>query len=375
MKLTSSNFRKNYYFSVAPGIDSHPDAIIYIYVGGRNTGKTYSALLYMLEHDMKFVFVKRTMEDVKILCSGSGKFGSKVKEYAEDLSPFVALNRDFNLNIRAFSIIPGLGGFYPCDEAGAPVGDPIGYIVALSAVSKVKGFDLSVADAIIFDEFIPEQWERVNRKEGDQVMQLYKTVSRDREHRGREPLKLIMLANAEMVANPIFDTLELVDTVTFMQLADKHEYFDERRGIYINRVQTSKEFEEKESKSKIYMAMSGTQWAKMALSNEFAYDDFTAVKKVDLRHFKAMCKFIHKHKTYYIYNNENIFYVSIRSNGKMPSIDSYDLSRQTEAERFYYNIVLLLRSISIDGNVLYETYSLYDLLMHFKKHYTVGDHA
>lgn len=373
MKLTSSNFRKGYYFDIADVIKRYPGAIIIAAIGGRNTGKTYSSLVYALQNDIRFVFVKRTIEDVKILCAGNGKISNKARQYAADLSPFVAINRDFGTNIKAFDIIPGLGGFYPCDSDGVPNDDPAGYIVALSAVAKVKGFDLSMCDVIIFDEFIPEVWERINRREGDQLMQLYKTVSRDREHRGKPPLKLILLANAEMISNPVFNTLELTDIVTDMQLKGQHEYYDDPRGICIVRVQTSKEFIEKESRSKIYAAMDGTQWAQMALNNNFGYDDFTAVKHIDMRRYGLFCTFRHKHKLYYIYNNGERWYITSKRNGKCATTDNYDLSRQTECERFYYNVVIMIRSASIDGNVLFEKYSLYDIIMFYKKHYRIGE--
>ena len=51
-----------------------------------------------------------------------------------------------------------------------------------------KGFDLSECDYLIFDEFIPKRHERLNRNEGDQLMDIYMTVSRDRVQRGRGEL-------------------------------------------------------------------------------------------------------------------------------------------------------------------------------------------
>lgn len=371
---TSSNRRDDYYFSVRPSIEAHPLALFYFYVGGRAGGKTYGSLVYLaIDLREKFVFIKRTIEDVKILCAGSGKLGSKMKEYAADFSPFVPINRDLGTNIKAFDIIPGLGAFYPVNDDGTPCGDPVGYIVALNAVAKVKGFDLSICDWMVFDEFIPEIWERVNRREGDQFMQLYKTVARDREHRGKPPLKCIFLANAEQVGNPMFQTLELVDVVTDMQLKGEHQKYLEDRAIYIERINPNKEWMKKEEESKVYTAMSGTQWAQMALNNNFAYDDFTSVKKLDMRHYKLYCRCIHKHKIYYIYNNERIWYISGKANGRISGGEVYDLSRQTEAERFYYDVVTDLRLASIEGNVLYEKYSMFELIMYFKKLYRIGD--
>lgn len=364
---------KKYYYDVSDAINRYPDAVIYGIVGGRNTGKTYSALVReAITEKFKFVFVKRTIEDVKILCAGSGNIKNKQHEFSVDLSPFVAINRDYITNIRAFSIIPGLGAFFPCDEDNNPTGEAIGYIVALNAVSKVKGFDLSVCDEMIFDEFIPQPWDRINRREGEQLMELYKTVSRDREHRGKPPLKLILLANATMAQNPVFDTLEVVDKMVEMQLNDIEEYYDEERGIYLQRLETSEEFRAVEEQSKIYRAMTGTQWAAMALDNSFAYDDFSNVKKLDLRKYKLMYTFVHKRKKYYIYNNGNMWYISGRQNGKAADIDRFDLSRQVEAERFYYRVIMDLRVQAIEDKVLFDSYSIYDLFMNYKKHYNVG---
>ena len=371
---SSTTRRDDYYFTVRPSIESHPDCIFYFYIGGRATGKTYGSLVYLaLDIQEKFVFVKRTIEDVKILCAGSGKLGTKMKEFAADFSPFVPINRDFGTSIKAFEIIPGLGAFYPVNGDGTPSGEPIGYIAALNAVAKIKGFDLSGCDWIVFDEFIPECWERVNRREGDQFMQLYKTVSRDREHRGKPALRCIFLANAQQIGNPMFQTLELVDVVTDMQLKGEHQKHLSDRAIYVELLNPSSAWITKEEGSRIYTAMSGTQWAQMALNNNFAYDDFSAVRRVDMRHFKLFCRCIHKHKTYYIYNNEKIWYVSSKANGRINGGDIYDLARQTEAERFFYDIVLDLRAASIDGNVLYERYSMYELIMFYKKIYRIGD--
>ena len=129
----------------------------------------------------------------------------------------------------------------------------------------------------------------------------------------------------------------------------------------------------KEEQSKIYKTMDGTQWARMALNNEFAYDDFTDVKHIDMRKYSLFAAFRHKKKRCYIYNNDDQWYVTRRQNGKCNNVRTYDLSRQTECERFFYDIVIDLRSYAIDGRVLFDSYSLFDLIMYFKKNYRIGD--
>ena len=118
---------KTYYYDVKNDLDRAPECWAYFAWSGRNTGKTYSTLLYMLETGARFIFLKRTIEDVKLILSGSGKIGSKLSQYGADLSPFKAINRDRATNVRAFSIYKGyLGGFWKCDSENQPVGDPIG---------------------------------------------------------------------------------------------------------------------------------------------------------------------------------------------------------------------------------------------------------
>ena len=136
--------KNNYYYTIADDLEIYPDAWAVFAWSGRSTGKTYSTLKYMLDRDARFIFLKRTVEDVKLMLSGSGKIGSKISIFGADMSPFKALNRDTGENVRAFSIYKGyLGGFWRCDDQNQPVGDPIGYVIALSSIAKVKGFDLS----------------------------------------------------------------------------------------------------------------------------------------------------------------------------------------------------------------------------------------
>lgn len=368
--------KPKYYFDVGDYIEKYPDVIFYIFVGGRKRGKTYGALAYSYRHKIKHLFVKRTIEDVKMLTGGNHvkKGKSAASEYAIDTSPYVPINRDFICNIRAFAIphVPALGAFYPCDDDNVPCSNAIGYIGALSGVSKFKGFDLSECDWMIFDEFIAARWERISHTEGEQLMNLYETISRDREHRGRDPLKVLLLANAEEISNPVFNTLEITDVVADMQIRDEHEKYIPERHILIVRVQNSEEFEKKEAASKIYDAMAGTAWASMSLGNNFAYNDFTAVKHVNLNKYHAVCRFIHNRKTYYLYNNESQWYVTARRNGKCNNIKEYNLSREMQAQAFYYDIIFEIKTAAIEDRVFFESFSLYDLFTDYKKFYKVG---
>ena len=360
---------KSYFYNVEDDLKKYPDAWIYIVIGGRNTGKTYSSLKFCYENKKKFVFLKRTMDDVHLLCSGRGRLGSRQREYGVDLSPFKSLNRDMHWNVNAFEIEKGLGGFWEVDEDGEPEGDPIGYILALSGVSKFKGFDLSDCEIMIFDEFIPQPWERVQRKEGEQIMDLYKTISRAREHFDQTPLKVLALANATKVSNPLMNILEITDAVVQMQNVKLPEYYIAERGILIRSIIDNVAFKEKEKQSVIYKAMGNTAWGQMALENEFGYDDFSAVKKGCLKNMRCLLKLQYKNKDYYIYEGSGRWYMC-RSKNTHPA-RTYDLNKENEQKDFYINDWIDVHLASIEGRVMFETYSMYDLIMNYKKFFTL----
>lgn len=361
---------KSYYYSIADDIAKYPDAWCYVVVGGRSTGKTYGALKDCYLNKRKFIFAKRTNKDVDLLCAGSGAIGTKRSQYGLDLSPFKSINRDLGCNVKAFKIKEGLGGFWECEEAEeegeTPTSEPIGTLISLNSVSKFAGFDMSESDWLIFDEFIPRPWEKVARKEGDQLLDLYKTVCRDREHRGKQPLKLICLANAVNVSNPVSNILEVTDHFAEMQVDGREYIYIEDRGIMLHMLKPSKDFEDKERKSAIYRAMGGTEWGAMAFENSFAYNDFTAVAKGQLKGFKPVCSYTYKHKDYYVYQRDGIYQLTYaRFNDK--NKPHYNLAIENDQKRFYYEQALDLRNECINGNVRFEQYSMYDLIVNYHK--------
>ena len=360
--------KSSYYYNIEDDINKYKDAWCYIIVGGRNTGKTYSTLKSCKKDGRKFTFTKRTNDDVNLLCAGSGKIGTKLSQYGVDLSPFKSINRDTGYNVKPFKIFEGLGGFWDCDCEDNPEGVPIGYIVSLNAVSKVKGFDLSDSEWLVFDEFIPQPWERVSRKEGEQVLDLYKTIDRDRQHRGKPALKLICLANATTISNPLMGILEITDIVAQMNIDDTEYYYDDYRKILIHRVKDSAEFYEVESNAPIYKAMKGTQWGTMALENKFAYDDFTSVQFTSLKGYKCIVQLKYKENIWYIYKNGSKFYMC---ESRANTGEFYDLNRENDQKRFYIEHCIDLRNACIENRMKFSKYTMYDIIVNFKKFFKI----
>lgn len=372
MKQTSSQELKSKYYHITVDLDIAPHCWCYIIVGGRGRGKTYSTLKAAYEQKIPFIFIKRTMDDVDLLCSGTGSIGSGARDYGVNLSPFQAINRDTGSQVNAYSIKKGIAGFWDTqiNEDGKlePVGAPVGMIFALNGVTKYKGFELASSTKdqwIIFDEFIPNVYDRVNRKEGLQLLDFYKTVSRDRVQRGLNEVKLICLANATDISNPVFQTLEITDLVAEMQSMNLH--FREDRGIYIHILEDNEAFLADDQETGLYKAMSDTAWGEMTYSNKFAYNDFSAVRKSALKNYICLTAYKYKKKITYIYYNDGMYYLTSARNVNLDHI--YDLDRENEQKAFYLDWAHDLRMATIEDRVYFQRYTYYDLIVNYKKEF------
>ena len=85
--------KNDFYYDIRKDFEKFPDAWNINAYSGRTTGKTYSALCYCLDENIRFIFLKRTKEDVELLLSGNS-----------DFSPFKSINRDRNINVQAFKV-------------------------------------------------------------------------------------------------------------------------------------------------------------------------------------------------------------------------------------------------------------------------------
>lgn len=355
------------FYDFEEDIKEYPDAWVYLVIGGRNTGKTYSVLKKYRKEGKVFGFIKRTNNDIKTLCAGA-KIGKRMTENDAriDFSPFKSLNRDIGWNVHAFKIPEvEVGGFWDCNEEGNPHGDPCGYIFSLHAIGDIKGFDVTDIKVLVFDEFIPKKWERADRTEGDQLMDLYKTVDRGREHIGLEPLKLICLANATTVDNPVFNTLEVTDTVVDMKAKGIDKLYIEERGIFIHILEMNEEFMEIEQQGMIYKAMHNTNWGRMAFDNDFGYDDFTAVGNHSIKGMQCYISIKHKNSTYYIWSDGQCL---VMNNSRGNPQLQYDLNVERDQARFMDDGMLYeCKSACIQHKMFFKSYTMYNLIMNYKK--------
>ena len=357
------------YYSYPDDLERFPDAWCYLVWSKRGPGKTYSTLRYMVENDIKFLFLKRTSEDVELLCKGisEGKADTDL-----DLSPFKPLNRDFGWSIYPKQIFKGFAVFYhmQIDSDGMHPVKIAGFCMSLAKTASFKGFDISEADFLIFDEFIQKPWERViSKREGDAVMDLYMTLLRDRVERGRPELKLVCLANATNISNSMFTILDVVNVAADMDATNTEFWYNKYRGILMHFINWTDEVQKNpEDKLGIERAMEGTQWAEMAFGGHFAYNDFSSIGKVKLKNYQCLYGFIYNKHEYYVFKRDLDYYVSrVRGTAKT----MYDLSREVVQKKFFLSKGKDLRIAAINEHVVFGDYVSYDLIMNYKKLYSL----
>lgn len=360
MTTKISNIDKKYYH-VEDDLNKYPDAWCYVVWSARGKGKTYSLLKYTLLSKIALIYMKRTIDDVNLICSNNS--------YGFDASPYVPINRDIGSNIKAKSIENGIGGFWEFNQEGEPVGIPVSYCLAMSAIKRFKGFDFSRCDIICMDEFIPQLGERISRKEGELLLDLYMTIARDREKRGKKPLKLILFANAEEISTPITNTLEIVDIMADLNASGQTHYYDEERGIVLHHI-TAKEFPiEDAEKEGIYKAMQNTAWGQKSFEGLFSNNDFSNIGNKSIKGYRPFIKLHYKLKDMYIYQNSGGYYYMCNSPGKC--IFEYDLNKENDQKRFFIEQQADLRNACIEGKMQFKRYTMYDLIINYKKFFSI----
>lgn len=336
---------KTQYYDIFEDIEKYPDAVIYEAHSRRGSGKTYGFLWGCLSRGIPFVYMKRTQRDIELL-------------EVDDFSPLKPINRDKKTDFNMKRLYDGINAIYSGDTS-----IPLGYCLAVSAIHKYKGFDMSEIEYICFDEYIPQLGERINRKEGELLLDLYMTVNRDREQRGRAPLKIILFANTTELYCPITETLQIIDDLNEMGVNREETRYIEDRRILLHNVQYSSSAN---TDSAIYSAMRKTKWAEMAIGGKFAFNDNSKVKKIPLKNMICFADFKYNGKEYYLYRNSvNGLFYCCRSRAK--SGDSYDFDIDADVRRFYLQYGILLYQEITDGNMFFSDYSSYNLIYNFTK--------
>ena len=292
-------------------------ATFVICTGGRGIGKTFGALKYILDHEIKFIYLRRTQAQIDTI---------KLPE----LNPFRAVNMACGYDIVSQSMGKYVGGFYHSDDEGKPAGPVLGIAVALSVISNLRGFSAEDYELVLFDEFVPERHERPIREEGAAFLNCLETINRNRELQGRDPVKVIMLSNSNDLDSPILSAIGALKPLDDMIRKGRsyQRLYDGAMSIYRY---LDSPVSAKKKKTALYRVSHSEDFNRMALDNEFSAANYENVKAMPLNQFRPLVSIgsvtVYEHKSDYMYyivpgvKSENVY--TLLPNSKKAFIQKY----------------------------------------------------
>lgn len=335
----------------------------HIFLGGRGTGKTYSALRGMvidrykeLEAGRKFIYMRRTQGELDMLADS---------KQGEGANPFKPINDDFVTNYGFTNVVPHLLGLYHRtinDDGGYSYeGEPIGYGVALSTIAKIRGLSFEDCDVLIYDEFIKEKHVNKMKGECDAFLNAIETMNRNRELKGKPPMMAILLANSNDIYNEIFVGLGIVTDVEKMVRQGKEHRYYPQRGLAVHIMRDNAAFIEKKSKTALYKLTEGTQFHDMALKNDFAYNDFSDIKHLSTKGYQPICnvKFNRSIACVYKKKGEKLFYICYGAS----NVPSYNIENTIDIHAFNRVIGISLFNMSMSHAIIYESYEIKEKIL------------
>lgn len=249
----------------------HADISFIVVIGSRQVGKTYGTLKLMLDKGEPFILMRRTQAEVDFILHSA-------------LNPFSAIDSSITCKraSRYHGDIIRRGATSDTDEN-------VGIVLALTTISKIRGFSGAAFTDLVFDEFIPERHVMRFRGEGDAFLNAIVTISGNRELDDKKPLRVWLLANANNLQSPILSALNLTAKVESMQKKGQELSVMPERGVLLMLPQ-SKQLMEKRKKTALTKVISDkSEFSRMAFDNKFSYNDDTGVQPVRLSEYRFLC--------------------------------------------------------------------------------------
>lgn len=327
---TPDLFLSSGYINMAGIIDmAYPFTFV---TGARRTGKTFGTIKYMIDNNNSYIYMRRS--------------GNELEACAiEKFSPYADINAKLGTDIHGQKLGKNAMAFYDMEDGQKVLHAPG---LALSTLHNVRGISGDAYDFIVYDEFIPEKTARPIKAEFDAWSNAYETLNSNRELDGRDPIQMVMLANANQAANPLYMGLGLVRQLEKMKRNNIIFWADDSRGLLLCNVEGSP-ISERKKQTALGRLTAGTDFYKMAYDNEFAFDDFSNIESRSLREYRPVVQVgeicIYKHKS------RQEYYVSEHTSG---GPETYGVSdREVEA---FSRGAGKLRDAYLEGRMVFENY-------------------
>lgn len=312
--------------------------------GARGTGKTYGALEYSYQQDLKIIYLRRTAVQLDVITAAPDILYKSINN-----------NNGYNIEVETRK---GLNFIY--DKADPDNPRHIGYCAALTTFSNMRSLDLSDIDLLIYDEFCGEG-DRPIKEEGSIFLNMLETIGRNRELQGRPPLKILLMSNSIKLDNPIFMTLNLIAPAISLMRNEKLFWTDKSRGIALYNIFNSP-ISKRKADTALYRLVGESDFRDMALYNKYTSDDLTRVKSMNLKNYTYIIHIGELH----IYRSraKDGFYICGHGSGTPRS--SYTASEH-DLKRARNTLAWIVFSY-ISNQVLFEQYE-YELI--FKSYFNI----
>lgn len=316
--------------------------------GGRGIGKTYGAIRYVLEHRIPFIFMRRTQTQIDMVKN-------------DDFSPFTPVCEDLGWNVKIKSLNKNISAVYQADQGEDGIlhetGAPLGYMIALSTVSNIRGYNLEKVKVLIYDEFIGEVQESKIKNEGDAFKNCYETLNRNREIKGMEPIKVIACANSNNLANPIYVSFKLVTAAEKLLKSDSEIMYMPEKDVTIYHIKRSP-IADKKKNTALYKLSGDDDFTHMALGNEYSANEMINVRSENLQHYNILCEV--GEMAIYKAKSANEYYVTNHIKGTPKRVYGAGVDLKLFRKDYYYLwLAYLRRKISFESyifQVLFEKY-------------------
>lgn len=217
--------------------------ILNFIIGARGIGKTYGMKKHVvnraIKHGKQFIYLRRYKSEIK------GKLGNFFNDIRDEFP-------DVSLTVK--------GRNFYAD------GKLIGYTLVLSSWQSEKSNAYPDVETILYDEFLREKDNSgYIPNEPNALLNLMDTVFRNREN-----VRCVCLSNAVTIVNPFF--------VYFNIVPDINRRFNKNESVLVE-IPDSKDFTAIRKQSKFGKLVQGTDYADMAIDNEFINDSDTFIEK------------------------------------------------------------------------------------------------
>ena len=269
-------------------------AWLIVIIGKRQVGKTYGALQAMLKYDKQHILLRRTTAELDTITA------------SPDLNPYKVFEPDYYVGLnKSGKKLCSIRSYTTDPEGRVEWGRQRGIATSLSEIAHIRGFNGSGFTDLVFDEFIPEKGVVVRKTEGEAFLNAYTTINGNRELAGAAPLRAWLLANTNNIKSPVLEALNLTDDVLYMRRKGK-EMLATEDGVLLVQPNSERITALRKETALMKRVNSKGEFYKMAIENEWSYDESPYIRTLSLKGMKPVFNF---DNTIYCWESEKGFYI------------------------------------------------------------------